>query len=125
MCQCYHNVKIHLRQVTTKEERKKIEKHINNLELDLMAPSSSSSITNPPSSSSIIKPSLSQPFFSSSTSSSFKCHKCPKTFRDNFNLERHLSSHSEANIKCPKCEIKFTLQQSLKRHLLNIHSPSK
>lgn len=123
MCRCYLHVMIDLGEVTTKEEFKQIMGHAEKLDLKIEPPSTSTKSNDLPSSSS--KSDHPPPSPSISKSSPFKCHLCPKKFRDNVDLGRHMASHFKPNINCPYCTQKFTLKTNLQRHINKLHSSKK
>ena len=43
------------------------------------------------------------------------CHQCLKTFRYQYNLNRHLKEHDSV-YPCPQCGKQFSRKDSLKRH---------
>ena len=50
------------------------------------------------------------------------CFICYKTFRDKFNLKRHIRYHTgEKPFKCPICRRGFTEKASMQKHYVVIH----
>ncbi|CAH1802437.1 unnamed protein product, partial [Owenia fusiformis] len=50
------------------------------------------------------------------------CEKCGKTFRNNFDLNRHMKSHRE--YMCTSCTRSFDCRNALKSHMFRKHSQS-
>lgn len=54
-----------------------------------------------------------------------KCPKCPRTFTDTSNLNKHVRTHTEERpYSCPECGKCFTHSSTLKDHI-NIHSGAR
>jgi len=52
----------------------------------------------------------------------FKCI-CGKTFRDNYNLLRHVNSQRKTKpFKCNECKFKTSNSSNLNRHVKSIHA---
>jgi hypothetical protein len=47
----------------------------------------------------------------------FECKRCAKSFRDQFNLDRHLNQKKQCKCYCKICDLKITTYSHLQRHL--------
>ena len=55
------------------------------------------------------------------TSSSFRCDKCPYAFNKSSHLIRHLEVHEKADLECPECGCGFKTKRRLTVHIKMFH----
>ena len=50
-----------------------------------------------------------------------KCPHCPKTYKWNADLRRHMEKHSSKKFKCEECESQYTEKRYLQIHVKTVH----
>jgi len=50
-----------------------------------------------------------------------KCHLCPKTYKWDADLKRHIEKHSNNKYQCDSCEKQFAEKRNLQSHIKSVH----